>query len=75
MDSRIAPVGSSLFEIARMVAAQANMSLRTVCSLPPFLCTSGAAKAGVQALVWTSSEGVIALPSCKLWKCCDAPKS
>eukprot|EP00971_Amphidinium_carterae_P234929 4661867-Amphidinium_carterae.1 len=51
------------------------MSLRTVCSLPPFLCTSGAAKSGVQALVWTSADGEIALPNCKLGKCCEAPKS
>eukprot|EP00971_Amphidinium_carterae_P059361 1173560-Amphidinium_carterae.1 len=58
-----------------MVAAQANMSLRTVCRRPPLSHTSGAANLGVQALVWTSSEGEVALPSWKLGKCCDAPKS
>eukprot|EP00971_Amphidinium_carterae_P319406 6348076-Amphidinium_carterae.1 len=58
-----------------MVAAQANMSLRTVCSLPYFSRTSGAANLGVQALVWTSAEGDTSLPSCRLGKCCDAPKS
>eukprot|EP00971_Amphidinium_carterae_P210434 4175245-Amphidinium_carterae.1 len=51
------------------------MSLRTVCCFPPLSCTSGAANLGVQALVWTPSEGDISLPSSKLWKCCDAPKS
>eukprot|EP00971_Amphidinium_carterae_P249566 4953534-Amphidinium_carterae.1 len=51
------------------------MSLRTVCTLPPFSRTSGAANLGVQALVRTSAEGDISLPNCRLGKCCDAPKS
>eukprot|EP00971_Amphidinium_carterae_P260000 5158680-Amphidinium_carterae.1 len=51
------------------------MSLRTVCSLPCFSCTSGAPNLGVQALVWTSSEGDNSLPRCRLGKCCAAPKS
>eukprot|EP00971_Amphidinium_carterae_P143514 2843543-Amphidinium_carterae.1 len=75
MDSRSTPVGSSLLETALMVAAQENMSLRTVCRAPPFSCTSGAANLGVQALVRTSAEGDISLPSRRLGKCCDAPKS
>eukprot|EP00971_Amphidinium_carterae_P065668 1301595-Amphidinium_carterae.1 len=66
---------TSLRETALMVAAQAKMSLSTVCSLPPFSRTSGAANLGVHALVRTSCEGDISLPSWKLSKRCDAPKS
>eukprot|EP00971_Amphidinium_carterae_P249796 4957919-Amphidinium_carterae.1 len=53
----------------------ANLSLCTVCSLPPLSCTSGAANFGFHWLTQTCAEGDSSLPSFRLGKCCDAPRS